>query len=265
MYSKKKVFPLKKLCFLSKYTFEHVNYSFEDPAKSSSPTVLDCFASCPKKVGIYSFEKKLITPQNVPLDIWKVVLRTLLNSFRQKVQNILSKIQKQSWKSNCLTQDLFLRTFSLTSRNQFNPVELFSKNAESFLTEQFLRNCRNFSVKKRKEKIMFFWKTSPELYFWRRKKQFRQIRLMSFVTGPRDFNLMSGNKNTTSFCKNKWFHADGSAGNFELISDKSAIFFSPKVLIFHSKSRNNTENKFFSWNTFSTEGFSGYLVCNFDN
>ena len=55
MYSKK-TFSRKKICFLSKCSFEHVNHRFQEPAKISSPNVLDYFASCPKKWRIYSFK-----------------------------------------------------------------------------------------------------------------------------------------------------------------------------------------------------------------
>ena len=75
-----------KICFLSKYTFEHVNYRFEDPAKSSLPNVIDCFPSCLKKNGEYIFSKTFIISKNVPLDMWKVVLRTPPIDFRHTVE-----------------------------------------------------------------------------------------------------------------------------------------------------------------------------------
>ena len=89
-----KNFPVKKICFLSKYSFEHVNYRFEDPAKSSSPNVLDYFASCPKKNGEYTLSKTIIISQNVPLDMWKVVLRTLPIDFCHTVEK--TSAQKQN-------------------------------------------------------------------------------------------------------------------------------------------------------------------------
>ena len=58
MYSKKKIL-VKKVFFSSRYSSEDVNYRFEDPGKSSSPNVLDYFASCPKKMENILFQKQL--------------------------------------------------------------------------------------------------------------------------------------------------------------------------------------------------------------
>ena len=44
------------ICSLSKCSFEHVNHRFQEPAKITSPNVLDYFASSPEKWRIYSFK-----------------------------------------------------------------------------------------------------------------------------------------------------------------------------------------------------------------
>ena len=102
-------------------------------------------AKCPRlfrlmsgKNGEYTLSKTIIISQNVPLDMWKVVLRTLPIDFRHTVEKTSAQNQKTIMKLSLFCKRLFLKNSFSTYRKHFWPT------------------CRNVSLK-----IWNFFAQSP--------------------------------------------------------------------------------------------------------
>ena len=157
----KKIFPVKKICFLSKYSFEHVNYRFEDPAKSSSQNVIDYFASCPKKWRIYSFKNNY--------HFAKCSFGQVESSFENPADRFLS----HSGKNFRQNQKKIMKLSLFCKR-------LFLKNSFSTYRKQFWPTCRNVRLKtwnffaQSPRKIMNLPFPKKKCFLWTPKRQFRQ-------------------------------------------------------------------------------------------
>ena len=94
----------------------------------------------------YSFERSIL-PQKVPLDMWKVVLRTLSIELCHKVEKIYPKAEK-IYETITSSQKFFSsKTSSQTIENNFsNPAENLYQKLENF-PSGLEKNCVFFLKK----------------------------------------------------------------------------------------------------------------------
>ena len=103
-----------------------------------------------EKNGEYTLSKTIIISQNVPLDMWKVVLRTLPIDFCHTVEKTSAQNQKTIMKLSLFCKRSFLWNSFSTYRKQFQPTcRNVSLQTWNFFT-QSLKKIMNLLFPKKK-------------------------------------------------------------------------------------------------------------------